>query len=151
MGYHRPTTKEDVPAPTRAEQLGVRWFAALPNTLLLDLDERDTPKARSKALLTINDVLIDDDQVPKTGLDVLFTTSRSGNLHAYVLLASPRQVPLRVAMQSAMGSDHWRDTWSLQRWTTQTEVGREVVLFETATEAPRVEAWLEKARAALGA
>lgn len=87
-------------------------------------------------------------QVQRLGEDgwvaeVLVTTSKSGNRHAYCWLAEP--IPdegLRLALQAGLGSDCVRELLSCLRVLGDKDRPASV-LFETEQEALKVQAWLD--------
>lgn len=130
-------------------------FFAEPNELLLDLDLLHQPRDLNETVDGfIQKINCESGQEPvfaaldtlgtvwKSVLKIyprLTTISRGGNRHVYIRLARPYPELVRIALQACLGSDPTREMLS----ALQSEVGMPaaVALYETATEAPKVEAW----------
>lgn len=78
-----------------------------PTTLLLDLD---TPAARVQFERVFPKVLEHFEVVGSQSW-----LSKSGNTHMLITLAAPLELPARLALQAALGSDGVREVLSLKR------------------------------------
>lgn len=76
------------------------------NELQCDIDSKELPSEFAFAL----DVIGQFNKV----VEVNYTTSKSGNLHAYIELQSDVTPHCRIAMQTALGSDPKREILTLR-------------------------------------
>lgn len=79
----------------------------------------------------------------KLNSNILYTTSKSGNRHAYIKCSNPVGDMQRVALQAALGSDPVKEALSVLRLNLESTAAN--VLFETPKGHRELVIWREGA------
>lgn len=121
-----------------AAERGLIAFYPGPRELFIDLDKG---MELNVGLMT---GLNDSEKMPFFDLDnVLYTTSRNGNIHVYVRTIARLDDASRIALQAALGSDPKREMLGVFKCLL-VHCDCVSVLFETPSEAERVAEWKSK-------